>query len=312
MGKKVSFISTVLNEADFVGEMVSSLLCQDHPDVEVVVVDDGSTDKTPRILADLARRHPNVKVVTMPGNVGKAKAQNAGYRAATGDYIAIMGGDDYVLFNRVSAQLEALEKNGSSCVYTNMVLVDRTGNPLPGNSLFFKSRPVLSAEPRDLIRGSAAPGGTLLFTRALAEKIYPIPEHLPYEDRWFSFIALRNGGMYYLDKPLTFYRQHAGNNWGLFLRKNVRSYVDRLLSLTLRDGPYVEAIGSALKAEGEWPDSLESYFQFRRFYHSETLRAPWFRKLGIVSRYYSAISFNEAIIFLFPRYALSVKRFLGL
>ena len=75
--------------------MINSFLNQDYEVNEIIVVDDGSDDNTYKIIKDLSNKNNKIKALRLKTNVGKAKAQNAGFFNSTGDFIAIIGGDDY-------------------------------------------------------------------------------------------------------------------------------------------------------------------------------------------------------------------------
>jgi glycosyltransferase involved in cell wall biosynthesis len=107
---KVSVIVPIYNQADFIRETVESALAQDHPNIEVVLSDDGSTDGTSEILSEFAEREPDrVVVVSSERNTGIAGAFNRALDAHTGDYIAWLGGDDVMLPGKLSRQVAVLE-----------------------------------------------------------------------------------------------------------------------------------------------------------------------------------------------------------
>jgi hypothetical protein len=85
---KISVIVPVYNRARLVRECLKSLCAQQYPDFEVIAVDDGSTDGT----ADAVREFP-VKLVTLEGNAGAARARNAGARSASGTWLAFTDSD---------------------------------------------------------------------------------------------------------------------------------------------------------------------------------------------------------------------------
>jgi len=106
---KVTVITPIYNNAKMIGDCLESLLPQDYPDYEVIVVDDGSTDNTP----DEVRKYP-VKLITNP-HLGISAARNAAIKAATGDIIITMDSDLKVpsdLISRMVKPLLADEKRG--------------------------------------------------------------------------------------------------------------------------------------------------------------------------------------------------------
>jgi glycosyltransferase involved in cell wall biosynthesis len=90
----ISIVIPSLNQGDFIGAAIQSVLAQGSPGVELIVMDGGSTDGTPAVLAhyagDLAR------CVSQP-DAGPAAALNAGFRAATGDVFGVLNADDFLL-----------------------------------------------------------------------------------------------------------------------------------------------------------------------------------------------------------------------
>ena len=108
---KVSVIVPIYNQAQFIRETVESVLGQDHPNIELVLSDDGSTDGTSDMLREYAERDPSrVKVVASEQNTGIAGAFNRALDAHTGEYIAWLGGDDVMLPGKLSRQVAALAR----------------------------------------------------------------------------------------------------------------------------------------------------------------------------------------------------------
>ena len=110
---RVSIIIPTYNAAGFVREAIDSALAQTHADTEVIVVDDGSTDETPAILAaygDRIRAHRQ-------SNAGVGAARNTGTGLATGDWVAFLDADDIFTPRKIEAQLSAA--GGRPWVYTN-------------------------------------------------------------------------------------------------------------------------------------------------------------------------------------------------
>ncbi|MFN2323700.1 MAG: glycosyltransferase [Trueperaceae bacterium] len=103
-----SIVVPVYDGAAFVREAVDSALAQTYPDLEVVVVDDGSRDATPRIVDALAERDPRVRVHHQ-ANRGLSGARNAGIDRARGAYVAFLDADDWLLPNKLADQVAALE-----------------------------------------------------------------------------------------------------------------------------------------------------------------------------------------------------------
>ena len=103
----VSVIMPVYNTAEFIAESVDSVLGQDYPHIELIVVDDGSTDGTIEILRGYGDR---LALLTQQ-NQGAAVARNAGIAMARGDYIAFIDSDDVWLPGKVKAQADYMDQH---------------------------------------------------------------------------------------------------------------------------------------------------------------------------------------------------------
>jgi glycosyltransferase involved in cell wall biosynthesis len=104
----ISVIIPVYNGDRYLGEAIQSVLDQTYPVHEVIVVDDGSTDKS----AEIARQFPQVKLLTQP-NQGDATARNLGVKYATGDFIAFLDADDRWLPHKLAQQMQVFSVDAS-------------------------------------------------------------------------------------------------------------------------------------------------------------------------------------------------------
>ena len=94
-GKTISVIVPAYNIAPWISRSLDSLLAQTHRDLEILVVDDGSSDNIRAILEEYTAKHTNIRAVYKE-NGGVTSARLRGVEEATGDWIAFMDGDDYV------------------------------------------------------------------------------------------------------------------------------------------------------------------------------------------------------------------------
>lgn len=103
----VTVLIAVFNGADYLGESIESVLAQTFSDFELLIVDDGSTDQTPKILRSLP--DPRMCTITLSQNRGIARARNAGIEAARGRYIAFLDHDDVAPPERLEKQVAFLD-----------------------------------------------------------------------------------------------------------------------------------------------------------------------------------------------------------
>lgn len=117
---KVSVIIPCYNSAPYLGTCMDSVLAQHYPDIEIVCVDDGSTDDTPQLLAEYARSYSAVTVVSLPANGGLFAARIAGAQRSTGDYIAFVDSDDRISSDWIGALIGEADRSGADLVFGDM------------------------------------------------------------------------------------------------------------------------------------------------------------------------------------------------
>jgi glycosyltransferase involved in cell wall biosynthesis len=106
--KKVSVIMPVFNTEKYVREAITSVLNQTYTNIELICIDDGSTDGSLKILQSFGDK---ITVIDSGKNLGIAESRNAGFRVATGDYFALMDADDIWKLNKIELQMHAFEKD---------------------------------------------------------------------------------------------------------------------------------------------------------------------------------------------------------
>jgi glycosyltransferase involved in cell wall biosynthesis len=127
---RVSILIPAYNAQRYVGDAVESMLAQTYRDFECIVVDDGSTDATPSLLAQMAARDPRLRTIRVPHG-GIVEALNAGLYAARGEFIARMDSDDISVPNRLEQQIQFLDANPQVVALgTKIILVDPYASPL--------------------------------------------------------------------------------------------------------------------------------------------------------------------------------------
>ena len=108
---KVSVIMPAYNSEKYVGEAIESILKQTFADFELIVLNDGSTDKTPDIIKKYAQKDKRIKFIDNSKNQGFIKSLNQCLDVATGEYIAKMDSDDISLPNRLEKQVKYLDEH---------------------------------------------------------------------------------------------------------------------------------------------------------------------------------------------------------
>lgn len=208
---RVSVVIPTYERADLVGRAVDSALAQTVEDVEVIVVDDGSTDGTREAVA--AKSDPRVRSLEHESNRGVSAARNTGIEAASGEYVAFLDSDDEWLPRKLERQLAALDDRGDGWVgaYCDVATTGLSGL---GRIAAAVSESVFrSAAPREggrelaeallSMRVFMGPGSTLLVERDALAAAGGFDEGLSiYEDWDLVLRVLSVGKIAYVDEPL--------------------------------------------------------------------------------------------------------------
>jgi succinoglycan biosynthesis protein ExoO len=131
----VTFIVAAFNVAPFIEDAVHSALDQADARVEVIVVDDASTDGTADVAAGLAAADERVSLIRQAHNSGPGAARNAALKQARGRWISILDGDDFIVPGRTSALVACADATGADIVGDNFERVTFEGQPT-GRLLF--------------------------------------------------------------------------------------------------------------------------------------------------------------------------------
>jgi len=126
--KKVSFVIPSFNCAAYLPHAVKSCLDQSYKNIEVVIVDDCSTDTTGDYLNWLAKQEDKrIKIIRNSENVGRSESRNIGNRAATGDIICVLDADDLAVATRAEWTIKKM-KSGTKVIFGSAVVMDALGN----------------------------------------------------------------------------------------------------------------------------------------------------------------------------------------
>ena len=121
---KVSIIIPTYNRAHVIARSIESALHQTHQDIEILIIDDGSTDGTFDVVKQFFR-HAQVRYLRHELNKGHQAARNTGIKNAGGDYVAFLDSDDTWFPQKIERQLDAISKKGADCVVlTGMWIIE--------------------------------------------------------------------------------------------------------------------------------------------------------------------------------------------
>jgi glycosyltransferase involved in cell wall biosynthesis len=204
---RISVIIPAYQAAAHVGEAIRSVLQQDHPATEIIVVDDGSTDQT----ADAVRAFgPAVTLCSQP-NGGEASARNAGWRAATSEWVAYLDADDRFLPGKLAAVAAAIAAEPALAIVTTDAYVEVSGD-VTGRCY----GPMWSFErehQREEILRRNFVFGHVCVRRSVLEELGGFDESITHTTDWEMWIrvVLAGGRVELVERPLSVYRVHVGS-----------------------------------------------------------------------------------------------------
>lgn len=214
----VSVVLATYNGERFLPQQLDSILQQTYPNLEIVVVDDGSKDGTIALIQDYMLRYPNVRLIQNEKNLGVTKTFERGIQESRGAYIAFSDQDDLWLPEKLQVLTEAI--GDYDAVYANSLLVDEDGQSL-GRSFTTIMNMATYRHGGSFLLSNSVPGHAILAKADFLKRILPIPATVLY-DLWIGFCAGGNNGIAFVDKVLVHYRQHDSNTVGTRLSSNKR------------------------------------------------------------------------------------------
>lgn len=181
----VSVICLSYNHARFAEEAIQSVLSQTYSNVELIVVDDASTDNSVQIIEQKIKSHSDIKFLALKKNLGHCKAFNQGYSLAKGKYIIDLAADDVLLPNRIETGVKELEKAGDSygVHFSDAEWISETGEFLSRHSERFPHNTIPQGDIyKHLISRFFICSPTAMYTRAVMTYLGGYDENLLYED----------------------------------------------------------------------------------------------------------------------------------
>ena len=208
---KISIVIPVYNTEKYVEKCIESALNQSYPDIEILVINDGSTDSTELLLKKFENK---IKIINKK-NGGTASALNMGIKNMTGDWFKWLSADDILKFNAIEKlvfEIQKLDKNAENCIfYSNYDLIDKNGKIIDtfeepnNNSLDTFQRNII------LLDHYYGNGTTSIMHKSIFDKCGIFDETLGYKDDyefWLRCCLLYDYKLYLVNENLAQYRIH--------------------------------------------------------------------------------------------------------
>lgn len=214
----ISVVLPVYNGADMLSDAVSSVLSQTYKNLELIIVNDGSTDNTEEIIEIYKSRDERVKVITQE-NKKLPSALSAGFMKAQGELLTWISADNIMLPNALEVMKNELEASGGAMIYTNMRIINKNGKIKRGHFWYekpFMSGNVILPQATEALNTYAnnTIGASFMYT---AKAAYILENYSLYKntlesyDYWMRMNSLFKICHSAYKKPLYYYRQHENS-----------------------------------------------------------------------------------------------------
>ena len=284
----VSILINNYNYARFLSDAIESAIRQTYHPVEIIVVDDGSTDASRHVIASYKDRI----IPVLKTNGGQASAFNAGIRQSSGKLLCFLDSDDLFYPNKVEkiVELSIGHREKPVLIHHPLEILDESSSTMPGQPIGRTHPSPLSlydfAKRYHFVTYEAGPTTGISLTRPLADLIFPLPEDgiRVSADDFIVKGASVVGQLYSHNAPLGAYRVHGENAWFSSTRQKSREFtttLDAYLNNKLVEAgrppvmSFYDSMGawSFLAAERKWRDLLLSMVKLTaRQRDAETIR----------------------------------------
>lgn len=207
----VSVVLATYNGIKYLQQQLNSLDAQDYPNLEVIIIDDASTDETYEYLTNYVNRRNNYMLLRNETNLGVVNTFERGIILAKGDYIALCDQDDVWFPHKIQTLMANI--GDDYLIHSDANLIDECGNII-SDSYFATYKHEIDNYPQYLIENNVT-GCTCLFRKELLFNINnQFPFGITVHDRLLAILAAKLNKIKYLDIVLMSYRQHANNQVG--------------------------------------------------------------------------------------------------
>ena len=202
-GSLVSIALCTYNGGRFLGQQLDSIIRQTYQNLEIIIVDDCSTDGTPEVITQYAKKDSRIKFFKNETNLGFNKNFEKAIRLTTGEYISISDQDDIWLPGKIEAMVKNIADNW--LIYSKSVFINDKNEVMTDRML--NESGIVPVNYKGILLANFVTGHTVLFKREFIDSFLPFPE-TGFYDWWMGFVALYHDKAIFLNEILTQYRIH--------------------------------------------------------------------------------------------------------
>ena len=208
----VSVICLCYNHERFVRESLESVLKQSYENIELIVVDDASTDGSVEVIRSVIGNR-DVQFLSLKENVGNTKAFNRAFRQCSGKYIIDLAADDVFFPERISKQMGFFENCSDrvGVIYSDVAYIDEKGQSIENHFASGKYQAHVGDVYEHLIKEYFIPPPSMMIRRRVLDELNGYDESLAYEDFDFWIRSSRNWDYQFQPEVLTKVRKVSGS-----------------------------------------------------------------------------------------------------
>jgi glycosyltransferase involved in cell wall biosynthesis len=210
----VTVVCLCYNHAPFIEEALRSIARQTYHPIQILIVDDGSTDHSKSVIKSFIEEFPQVDFLPLLTNLGNCAAFNAVWPEVKGDFIIDFATDDVMTPDRIEKQVNEFSKLGHEygVVFTDATYIDQNGMKLRDHYDYLFKKKLIDKIPsgdvyRDVLSTYFIASPTMMSRKEVFEMLNGYDENLVYEDFDFWVRSARNYKYAFLNEKLTFIRK---------------------------------------------------------------------------------------------------------
>lgn len=215
---KVNILMSTYNGQEFIAQQIQSIQKQTFENWNLLIRDDGSSDETPKIIADFAKSDARIRFINADKreNFGVIKNFYTLLKYEKADYYFFSDQDDVWQPQKLELTLASVEKENNQIplmVYTDLIVVDRDLQVLHDSMIKTQSHHANTSLLEELTENTVT-GGTMMVNHCLAKQWKQCYDDLIMHDWYLALLAASLGKLIYLDETTELYRQHESNVLG--------------------------------------------------------------------------------------------------
>ena len=218
----VTVIALCYNHERFVLEALQSVENQSYNNIELIIVDDFSMDKSVSTISKFLENKSDVKTIFNTTNLGNCRSFNQALKIASGKYIIDFSTDDVMLPERITEQVKLFEEcpEQVGVVYSNGVYINEISKPLKGGQISSNQKMPEGDVYLDFLENTFMLPCTMMIRKTVLEEMGGYDENLAFEDFDFWIRSARNWEYVYLPKILSYQRIVAGSHSASFYKRH--------------------------------------------------------------------------------------------